>query len=519
MRAVGLFLFAVALAGVGEGAVAAPATDRFKDPNYLCDGRIAPPSQTQVFTEALIGAATAGVLGLLIPFPGDNPKPAYGQAGLDACTIAIAQATHDIRRAQLTLARSIHRIELKDYAGALDEAKAAPALAGRYADEPGFKRSLGRAALAVQGVALAGLGRYEEAQSVGLQIAETSPLDVRAIAWAYPFSDLTDPLTPAKRAYFETAAKLDPKVVLMWAQRAELVGDFPQAAAFRADYHAYAQQFDAISAAGPESAAGRALAYALAGDAVRSEVAAGEALAALDPVVGVSLDSGRRQIAEELLDHRQVALLIADGRLAEARARVLARKRWKVEVTPSVLWIIEALRPTATPAELKGLLAVDAKAVRAQDLKIRRDWVTNRATVERLFQMLVYEAPTAYGPVAARVWTLGESSPFIVTSRDISYSRGKMLKGDVFQLPDFRSDLGRQALLLHAALRARARGATAFALGPAGHSDGDAALWVVYRDPADGNFPIITALDPEMVIAALAPRIPRPTQAPSTPGS
>lgn len=503
-------LWSAVLAAGLVTAGSAQAANRHVDPAYLCDGRIAPPSALEYWTTAALTIGSGGVLGLLIPLPGFNPQPAEGQAGLDACTTALAGATHPVRRSQLSLARAIHRLELKDFAGALDEARAAPGLAGPHAEEPGYKRSLGVAGQQIEALALVGLGRDDEAQAAALRMAAAAPLDLEVALRVAPILRVSRGASADKLAFYARAAKLDYRFLAWWNEALESSGDFAAAAALGDVVSAHTATFDPDAAASARGSAGRAVRYALAGDLARSELAAQEARALLNPAEGAAAKPKEQPETQRLLLLRDIVLMQAKGRGEEARKAFRDQHNWGPVSPEMYLAIIERLAEGLSPEEARRALREDPAAARASYPELFRKWATRREAVRQLFSTLNYESPSAYAPVA-RIWNAHDPSPMAAEQRDLIWVGGKRVPGEVFQLPEFRRDLGRQALMLHAALRAKAHGAQGFALGPASQTLGDAALWVVYGNPGDRNFPVATTFVADDVIAELAPRIPKPS--------
>src|ERR1700761_4919567 len=87
---------------------------------YLqCDGNPPHRSVGEMLGRALLLTATLGVAGL-----GENQDPskrAQSVEGVDACDAALLGESDPIRKVQLMLARSVHHIEAKDFAAALDD--------------------------------------------------------------------------------------------------------------------------------------------------------------------------------------------------------------------------------------------------------------------------------------------------------------------------------------------------------------------------------------------------------------
>jgi hypothetical protein len=508
-------LAVAALACLATPAGAAPG--RFADPSYHCDGRLAPPPVTTAVAEAVISGMTLGILGLVVPFGDFNRHADVGVAGVAACDVAIAQAPDAVRRSELTLARAVHRLEAKDIEGALSDARGAPALAGAAGEAPGYRRSLGLSALDIEAIALVASGRTQAAREIALRMAAAAPYDVAAARRALPILILADGVTPAERDYFAAAGRLDYR--LLGFEQSLLVarGEYDAAVTVTQQVRDHGLMFDADEGDAPPVEANLALLYALKGDLARSDLAALRAAAGVSSAGGVEVRRDFAEVTAELLAATQAVRLNAEGRDVEARAILASHRTWLHTPQAEILAVLDRLSPGAPKADQRGVLSLDLAKFRAEVRAADLARLTGPESMRRLLWSLNYEGPDAYAPVADKVRTLNPS-PFEVTaSRDMSRSHGRQITGSVYALPEFRFDLGRQALLLHCALIARARGARGFVLGPAGQSDGAAALWVQYGDPGRSGFPVATAFVADEVIADLSDRAPPAAPVPPPP--
>jgi hypothetical protein len=180
-----------------------------------------------------------------------------------------------------------------------------------------------------------------------------------------------------------------------------------------------------------------------------------------------------------------------------------ARERWLNVPVPTVARIGAALREGASPAELTGALARDPVALRAEALSGDLGRRTSDETLPSLYRIIrPYLSPGSYASLAKTV-NVASPSKFMPVKQDarrgepVAMGAGGVAAGE--------------ALLLHSALVAKARGKSAFAILPPRTSLISAR--VLFENPAEAKLPAAAFFDADAVVAALGPRfVPPPTR-------
>lgn len=503
--------------GAAALALAAPLAHAATPPSshVRCDGR--PDNMTDGELAARLVAISL-VVGLLMGSPEgvDYSKREKAEAGIKACDAAIdgdpvakkGAETNVERKAELVLARAVHRIEAKQADAAIADARGLDAVAGALAATPAYARSLGLSAMEVEAGALLSLGKQEEAARIGLKMAAASPYDVYNLLRAgyYILPDQT--LDEAKRAWLDAAVRMRPEALMTRIQHRDWAGDYLGASA---DMAAFTAMFDAVaekSTVPPGFAALDAVRHLMAGDVDKAKLLAAQAREAL-PAYAASVEgvrnSDRLTSAAELIDFYDIVLKLHEGRVAEARAGFAARSRWGAVPVPIVADLLGRLRKGASPAELTGPLAATPEELRAD---ARAGWLKlmteEPKSTERLFGAVRGPVkPGSYTAAARNVWRTDKSRYLIARKLDGSAYEGVVVTG-------VGGSAAGEALLLHCALVAKARGKTGFALAPI-RKRVDSAL-VAFGNPGDRGVPAAVFIDADAVIAALSPRIPQPAK-------
>lgn len=490
----------------------------FGDPSdYLrCDGNPAHRSAGELLGRALLLTATLGVAGM--GETQDVSKRAYGMAGGDACDAALLHESDPIRKVQLKLARSIHHIETKDYEAALEDARAAPALAGPVAEDIGFRHSLLVSSLELQAAALVRLGRFSEAEAIALQMANSSPYDVTVQMRAIPYAQLTAALTPEKQAYLDRLVKIFPETVAFRAIIYQWAGKYLDAAA---DYSDFIDLESGFSPPGnptplPSFLALRSVMLALGGKLDESAGVAADASAMIRVLTGsgkAALMQTSIDAAEQALDFQAIAIDLAAGHASAARVKFAARSHWSVPATPAVADLAGRLREGAAPGELTGPLATDPATMRADGLTANAGAITEANNADASLYTAIRPAIDAatYHDWADDVWDTKSSTFLHKRAANENYV------GDYFivpRTPGFMSPphiitvAAGDALLMHAALMARARGLNGFALFPI--RDRLDALLVRFGNAGDPGMPAAETFDAAAVIGDLSAEFPDP---------
>jgi len=453
--------------------------------------------------------ATAGLAG-----PGeraDVSKRLSGAEGVTACTQALAGETDEIRKVQLTLARAIHHIEAKEYQPALDDAQSIPTVAGAKAADFGFQHSLLLSSLELQAYALVYLKRPAEAEATALKMADIAPYDVITQERAQRFIGLTRELTPSKKAYFERAATITPSGALYYAHAYLWIGDYRTAAAL---YQAVLDRIDGFKndktppVPQPSLEAGRAVALALAGDFAESNAIAADTRKLIDALMQNGQGARWQNVvnsAEEDLDFQAIAAEFAAGKVAQARTEFAARSRWTATLASEVADLTERLRKGAPASALTGALARDPESIRSDSLSAWAGALTSAADTDK---NLLY---SAIRPLTS----MDQYSHWNDDIRDTSDSpflpskTGKeTYTGDFVFMKRANGIAAGEALLMHCALLAKARGKAGFVLDPY-RPRLDAAI-VRFGNPGDPGMPPSVFIDAATVIAALSAQFPDP---------
>jgi len=499
----------LALLAPSFGAVAAEKEEKPKGSAHVrCDG--APPHMDagEVSARLLVIMASGGLLGG--GEVGDKSRRLEAEAGVAACTEALAEEPNDIRRVQLTLARAVHHIEAKNPEAALADARSVPGLAPEKLHDRGFRAGIGLGALEIEAAALARLGRGAEAEEVALKMVAAAPFDLMNLARAEQYIGLTAEMTPAKVDFYERLVRMYPASLTSRATDREWAGDWLGSAR---DVEALMQIYDGFRTDKepdpPAFTARRALSYALGGDMAKANALAAEARAEVDRLMktGEALnDQAGVSRAEELLDFQAVVRLSAEGKAEEARRAFTARSRWMAPSAPAVAVIAKRLRAGASPAELTGSLARDPDAVLAEALAAKTGALAEKRDAVALLYSGIrpYTRGDTFSGASRRVWKVDK--PSYVTKR----TGKEKHNGEFVYIGDLYGSQVSEALMLHCALVARKRGYAGFVLAPT-RKQLNATL-VRFGNPGDPGFPVEATNDAVAVIAALSPMIPPPAK-------
>ncbi len=509
---------AIALLAMSSQAVALTTTRQSVRSNddaklgsvYLrCDGLPPHQSGADIAARIVLIMATAGLAG-----PGeqaDTSKRLTGAEAVSACDKAIASESDPIRKVQLTLARAVHHIETKNYEAALADARSAPALAGNDANELGFQHSLMLSSLDLEAAALVRLNRPAEAEAVAIRMAATSPYDVIAQQRAMQYAGLTANMSPEKKEYLDRFARLSPTGLFLQAEANEWIGNYLESAA---DYEAYLDNAKGFATekdpAAPQPAveARRAVALALGGDMKLSNAVAAEARKTVDELVrtGKALNMQNViSVAEELLDFQAIVAKLDAGDVVQARAAFAGRTRWLTPTPAAIAELTARLSKGAKPGELTGALLRDPAEIRASGLTAELGSITGATNADTSLYAAIRS------PMSAdeyRYWNDDirdtEDSDFLLKK-----TGKETYLGDVIYMKRSNGIATGDALLMHCALLARARGKTGFVIFPA-RKRLDMAI-VRFGNPGDPGFPARATMDAATVITALSPEFqPKP---------
>lgn len=507
----GAFALALLVACAASAPTLAQAAKVEKQPSLhvQCDGN--PNNMSAGETAArLIGAIT--LLALFAPPPenADPDKRKFGEDGVKVCSELIdgeKRETNTYRRVNLILGRAIHRIEAKDYDGAIADAQ----LARGEADTAGFManpyyvRSQGRAFDLITAAALYRAGKPVEARDAALRNLGDSRFLLTPL-FSVPTYMLIDPAASPAEAEFRGWRSRLGLGVSEQADRLEEWGRFEEAAAVRE------AQVDFNKRTVPEARssaviARSAIALALAGKAELSDTRIAEARANADKRRAEGNTEKDASEIVELFDLHAIVRQAQRGEVGPARRLFAARSQWVAASFGSVVEVTRQLRTGATPDEMIGGLARDPEALWKDRLDARRAEAlakdSDNATLFRLIPSV--DSAAAYRNLSKQVWRT-DKSKLVLKLKDDGKSKLKMERMFYYGA-DF--DALFPAYALHAALLAKSRGHQGFAMLPIVGDRIVIAAFITGNKGEPGLSDPIFA-DAEEVIAALSPVIPSP---------
>ena len=477
--------------------VAAPAqAERTPSAQIRCDGL--PDNVTAGETAArLLGAVT--LLGIFAPAH-ETPDASLrltGADGIAICAEALQRESNDTRRAQLILGSAIHQIEAGNYAAAIAEARRAGTDRPDFAATAPFQRSLRLGAMEIEALALLGAGRLDEARAKAFEMAAAAPYDLSASARAWRYVRLSNAFGAPEQAFYDNLIRLFPSALFERAMARQLAGDFRGAAA-DCDLWIALERTVETDQVGMTIRAHGALAHALAGDVARADALAEEARTALR----ANPESTAAAATTEVLDLYTIWKSAHDGHAAEARLLFAARTSWLRPSPGAVSEIARLLQQGVAADALTGSLAGNPERFRTELAERRRRELLDDKN--RFFAIPAFQGQAAYDRFAANVWRTERSRYFSREDNDRAHARFITVARDGWGTP------AGYAMLLHAALVARAEGKTGFMLMPARNNL--TASLVRFGNDGDANMIAPMSFDAARVIADLSPVIPRPVR-------
>lgn len=486
----------------------APASEASKGTppsNYVrCDGN--PNNMTAGETIARVIALSA-VVGLLAPphEAADLSKRLSGQAGIDACSAVIegeAAEHNPARRVQLILARAIHRIEAKDYDGAIRDARLALTDQPLLAETREFRLSLGLSAYEIEAMALLAKGDPQGAKDRALAMAAAAPYDLVTLVRAGPYISLTDKGGEAEQAYWAAAVRAFPEGLNDDARAHERAGDFAGAAHLEDQLIALVSSIKEARA--PALYAHAALEHAFAGDSAKAEDLFATARAQSEALTAEGRDADGVASVGEMLDFYAIWNTAQHGDLKSARIEFAGRSHW-TWVEPAFLdRLADQLRAGAGAGELIGTLARPAGSFLADD-RARRTRILVEGGKDGVLRYRAVRDLIAKGAFPSFTENLLRAGPshyaqkkpdpkFQATLVDMLRTNGGIAAG--------------YALLLDSAHNARAKGMTRVQIMP--YRRNLALSFVRFGNPGDPGITEDASYDVATVEAALNPLFPRP---------
>ena len=503
------------------------------DPSlYLqCDGNPAHMSDAEKFAR-FMGAIT--LLGLFAPRP-EVPEPGkrvLGAGGVAACTTLIdgaaapakaAPENNGLRRLPLILARAAHRIEAKDYAGAIVDVHKArdEATALHLTGDPYFDRSMGLSFDQMEAIALMLSGDGAAAREASLRHVGAMPYSYVGLIFAADFSYANTTGSAADDTYGTAYDRLNGSGAVVHAVRLQQLGRFAEAATLVEAVRVRALE---LSQEGKPNGfvAFAAVAEALAGNWSLAKTRADEARAGLDEADAAGTPDAQKGQVIDYLDFLAVLQLAHDGHLDDARRNFAARSEWS-NVNSGAVWAAtDLLRAGARPDQLTGALAHSRTELEAA---FRQRGLAQLAQAagdnKTLFSRIVpYAHIDEYEKLSKAVWNTGKSD--IMGDKPMEHSHFWLFT--TARLDGTWAVTWPDALLLHAALQAKARGQKFVYIANPGQLN---SAWVLFGNPAvaggapppvapaAGVLPAELApltLDPDAVIAELRLVIPSPDE-------
>lgn len=514
MLAVG---FAASLScAVSPAALAQSAAAKDEGSLYVqCDGF--PNNMTTGEAAArFLGAVT--LLALFAPPPeaADASKRKFGADGVLACTNILEGEKGEgnvRRRIPLILARALHRIEAKDYDGAIADVAIARAEASEAAltADPYFNRSMGLSFGQVEAAALVRKGEVEEAMRVSLADVPQHRFSLMPLLGFKTYADMAPLGSDADLSRAAALARLAPGAVGEAAGRLEELGRFDESAKMRADLVAYqsskkdkdGKTVDPLT----KSVAEQALGQALAGQWDAAAAAAGQARALDSKLVAEGKPEAMdvRLQASEVLDLYDVLALAQQGNVEGARRKFTARTQWLAPSFGAVMAANRILYDSAPAADRTGQLAKPASELWTDRATAKRaELLAKDSDNKTLFQLIEpYVSGGTFEAQSRQVWRTDKSKIFLKIAPGKADPDAKI--AFLYGVP---ADVAFDAMLLHAALDAKAQGKKGFTFAPI--IDRYAAGVVRAGNPGEAGMPPSLFLDADEVIAALSPAIPDP---------
>jgi len=485
---------------------------------YLqCDGNPAHMSDAEKFAR-FMGAIT--LLGLFAPRP-EVPEPGkrlFAEKGVDACTQLIGGAetpkkiapeNNGLRRLPLILARAAHQIEAKNYPAAIADVQKARDEAGalHLVGDPYFDRSMGLSFNQMEATALMRTGDAQAARKVGLRGLSAMPYSYIALITASNYAGFNPTGDPAEDAYFTAIDRLIGVGAMVHATRLELLGHYAEAASLREAIRVRGKQLETGKASNFYAAL-CAVTLGLAGQWDLAKTRADEARKGVDDADTAGKPDVLKAAILENLDFFQLQRLAHDGHMADARRNFAARSQWPSVSAGAVSAMIDMLRQGATPDELTGALAQSREATFAANRQKGMAQLLQSDTDNKsLFNHIIaYTKIDEYERQSKAVWDTKGSD--IIS--DKPYLDTQMWVLSTAKIQPIWGIVAPDALLLHAALQAKARGFKGFIYSQDPRQLGFA--FVLFGNRGDAAMSDQFYLDADAVIAELQQIIPSPAE-------
>ncbi len=475
-----------------------------------CDGQ--PDDMGDGETAARVIGAIA-LIGLLAPAPeaADPSKRKFGAEGVAACSELIDGARRESspnRRIGLILARGAHRIEAKDYAGAVADAavaRTAASEAGLSAD-PYWRNSRGRGIDLLEAAALYRMGKVRDAGVAAMQGQQGQRHAMFALLSTPRYYAFDRAAVPGEAEHADAINRVFPAFAGTSADRLEQLGRFGEAAALR-DALLDLNRASAPKSLSSQAMAQAAISHALAGNTARAAELAVAAQANFDRRKADGKPDADPASVVEQLDLYGIIRSAGAGDVKTARRLFAARSQWVAASFGATVEVNRRLRAGAPPDDLIGGLAKSPEALwQARGEEDRARLLVSDTNNRTLFTMFpgTVTAKT-FESVAKNAWKV-DKSPWILKPKKPDPEATGF---ETLFSPAMAPSVMGQAYMLHAALLARARGHKGFIATPfvAGSIF---AMRFKTGNPGDPGLPAPLFNDAAAVIADLTPLIPDP---------
>lgn len=475
-----------------------------------CDGQ--PDDMSDGETAARVIGAIA-LIGLFAPAPeAANPaKRKFGAEGIAACSQLIDGAkveSSPARRIGLILGRGAHRIEAKDYAGAVADAELArktAADAGLTAN-PYWAVSRGRGADLLEAAALYRMGKLDLASAVALRDPASYRHALLPLLATPRYYTNAPAAVVGEDAYADALNRAYPWLAATSADRLEQLGRFADAAKLR-DALIDLARGSSPNLVSSLPIAQAAVSHALAGNAARAAELAKAAQDNFDKrKADGKPDPNPAQVIEQL-DLYNIIRTAGGGDVRTARRLFAARSQWVSASFGSTVEVNRRLRAGAPADDLIGGLAQGpdglwkARADEQLAQALARD--ADNRTLFAMFPATL--KPGDFEAVAKNTWKVDKSPWILKPKKPDPEPTGYETMFSYGTSPLVMT----QAYALHAALIARSRGHQGFVMVPV-ITTGIFAMRLKTGNAGDPGLPAPLFNDADTVIAALSPIIPDP---------
>lgn len=327
---------------VAIALAAAPAA--YANPSIWvqCDGQ--PRPEGALTTAARLGAIIfIPIIGLAAAGEAGTGTPAaVGQAGVDACTEALADPSLPNfwqRHMNILRARAIHYVEVGDHDAALADLVTMREVAAGRTDSPLIDRSIGVSALLLEAALRARNSEYDRAKELAITAADARPYSLPIQQLARTFYSGDSLMSADEQRLFGRVLSYDPTLALRYPIRLDQTDDAAAAAdawevALAAGDHVTTRGLDErigwTQADGPDgfTLVRAAIAMARAGRTARAEELAARAEEKLGPETSGDRASGGIEGVETVEEQAPAA---ASGSRAALEASRRAQLRQRVE--------------------------------------------------------------------------------------------------------------------------------------------------------------------------------------------